>query len=754
MFKVFVGRNKDLYELLKDLEIDRKTITLLIGESGIGKSSLLNEYHKEVKQRYKKTHFIGYYDNTISLIAEGSYYLYPFENCLISLIASIKKNQTNLEQNKNFSKRFAESLRSSAKETGKEFIIAIAEDLIKNAGLEKTASVAKKFYDHFKKTKSSTSVADSFLLEQRQDVFNLYLKIFKTISDEFPKRQFLLIFDQFEYVGKASLDFLLNLIKLLPDTFHFLIAFKTPDRQWENESIRKLYSETCDKIIYDLKGKVLQLEGLTAEEIGEWIYRVRKIKLPLIPDLTRIREKSAGLPIILEKWIEKSNNLDYNEIEEGDYCKQIIKLQNALNDPDKIRIRKMSILLYTTDYDFLTNYLELQRKEELDLFLERIISIEIFDQSKQWFKHELLQKCFEMILNDDLKIEYYESASNLIHKLYFTNEISYYNEEQYQLDLHYSYYLHNSKNYEKSFYQNKRTAHNGKILGDLDQAERCYIRAIKDGYKAKIPKYEINDCIYSLSRSIYIVWGRYDEALSKLNNLENSYSSNPNFKIKLCETLESLGIVYEKKGMYDKAHDKYNNALQIAKEIDNNQQLIGSILINQAIIYDLQTNYDAALKNYDEALRIFKALGGQHEIVTILLNKVVIYGINKRYGDAIELLNEAQIIAERLKDNYKLATIYSHLGNILSLNGKPSDAIILFEKALQTVTMLGNLKHMAELLNNLGMAYYRIQKFDISLKKFNEALAIFTQLGNNELIHQIKYKIEFVNKFSNTNKSL
>src|SRR5215212_10053933 len=100
--RVFIGRNKDLCELLKDLEIDGKTIRLLIGESGVGKSSLLYEYNNQVKQRYKNTYFIGYYDNTISLIAEGKFHLYPFEHCLLSLITWIKESQTSTEQVKLF----------------------------------------------------------------------------------------------------------------------------------------------------------------------------------------------------------------------------------------------------------------------------------------------------------------------------------------------------------------------------------------------------------------------------------------------------------------------------------------------------------------------------------------------------------------------------------------------------------------------------------------------------------------------------
>jgi hypothetical protein len=40
-----------------------------------------------------------------------------------------------------------------------------------------------------------------------------------------------LVFDQFEYVGKASTDFFLNFVKLVmhKERFHIIVSFKTDD---------------------------------------------------------------------------------------------------------------------------------------------------------------------------------------------------------------------------------------------------------------------------------------------------------------------------------------------------------------------------------------------------------------------------------------------------------------------------------------------------------------------------------------------
>jgi ABC-type nitrate/sulfonate/bicarbonate transport system ATPase subunit len=53
---------------------------LLIGESGVGKSTLLDEIHRLLTEEedLRKQIFVGYYRNEESLIAESESLIYPF----------------------------------------------------------------------------------------------------------------------------------------------------------------------------------------------------------------------------------------------------------------------------------------------------------------------------------------------------------------------------------------------------------------------------------------------------------------------------------------------------------------------------------------------------------------------------------------------------------------------------------------------------------------------------------------------------
>ena len=686
---IFIGRTRDLNNLLQDLEEDRKSIRILTGDSGIGKSKLLDEYYNKVRDKHKNTYFVGYYDNKKSLIAEGSYYLYPFNECLSNLIITIKENQTSPEQIKLFSRRLANSIKSYAKETGKELVIAIADDIIRKVGLEQTASILKKFIPHWQKMKTALSETENFISRQKEDIFNLYLNIFTTLSNEFHNRKFLLFFDQFEYVGKDSVNFLLNLMKRLPDTFHFLVAFKTPDRRWKDETIRNLYTDTYDKIIYDLKGKFLQLEGLTPEEIGEWVFKVKKIQLPLIPNLTRIRENSGGLPIILEKWIQNSENLHYDEIDKKDYCQQIDKLQKILDDEDKIRVRKMSILYPTTDQNFLTSYLNFSHKENLSIFLERLIDIEIFDQNKQWFRHELLQECFREILRTDLKTEYYQLASNLFDKFYFGKQIESYDEERYKLDLYYSSYLHYSKNYTESFYQNNRTANNAIVLIDLDHAERCYRRALEAATNENnIPRSEIINCLENLTKYVLYIWGRYDEALTNYSKVIEYYS-DINDEKGLAFALNFVGAIYAIKGEYALAIPKLKESLKLKQKLGDPKDIAITTNNLNSILAEYG-EYGETLREFEEILKARKDNNDPKGVAITLFNIALLHQKNRNYEQALTKYDEAMNIVIHSKDKEGLDKILFNIALIHEDNGEYQDALIKYEKSLNIRKNLGN----------------------------------------------------------------
>lgn len=191
-------------------------------------------------------------------------------------------------------------------------------------------------------------LGQQYIADHRDEARQSYLDILKAIADEFEDKRFLLIFDQFESVGKASIDLFLNFVKFLQpeERFYIIVSFRTDDTTWNDPSTTKIYEDLQRKLTYELDAKKITLEGLSAEDTGKWIKQVRGISLPLNPDLQRIKESSAGLPLLLEEWIGSSKDLkDYDNIKRDKLCTQIIGLGEGLDEQDQVRLDRLSILV-------------------------------------------------------------------------------------------------------------------------------------------------------------------------------------------------------------------------------------------------------------------------------------------------------------------------------------------------------------------------------------------------------------------------
>ena len=655
-----IGREEEIQELLSDLNETKKTIRILHGEAGIGKSRVLDKFYEILKQDnyYSNTHFVGYYDKSKAVIVEASSYLYPFEECLLDLIKSIKESQNTQEQVSIFSDRLKKSALIFAKQEGKNIAIAIIDDLIKKAGFEETASIGKRFISAFRGTKSSITDIDEYLSKyQEKDVFRAYLALFEGLAKEYNNRTFVLIFDQFESVGKHAIDFLINLIKLLPDRFHLIIGFQTKDRTWRKETIRTLFEDTKDKIVFDLGGKELELQGLNVNDIEEWIKLVRNKRLPLHPDLYRVQERTAGLPLLLDTWINKSQNLNYEEIDKNNHCQQLIRLSKDLDEQDQIKLDKLSILLNRIDdYEFLANYLNLDNNniEKYSFFIKRLVSLGIFDSELHWFKHELIKSCFKDDILEENKKDYNQVVANyyysLIEKKVNEDNSSKldFNQQYYKLEYNYTYHLHNAEKYNDSFKYNKKVAEASTKLGNLYDAELCYKRCLDAASKGKnIDKISHDDILFALS-NIYYIWGRYDEALSNYQDLLNYYLQNK-MEYEQALTLNNIGIIHQIKGEYDDALKFYEESLEIARKLGFQEDIAKSLGIAKSLnnigrIHKIKGEYDKALEHYEESLEIARKIGDQQDIAKSLNNIGIIHQIKGEYDAAICIYSMLSIL--------------------------------------------------------------------------------------------------------------
>jgi tetratricopeptide (TPR) repeat protein len=625
---LFIGREKEINEIIDDVKSNRGTRLLLVGESGIGKSALLDEVYRRLtegeEENERNRPFVGYYSKKESLIAESESLLYPFSIVLKSLINSANESQQ-LEKIDSTMARVKNGLLKFGKEQGIKIGVAIIEGVANKVGLGQTLEVGKDILKAVGSEKTSLMLAQQYIADHRDEARQSYIEIFKAIADEFKERRFILIFDQFESVGKASTDFFLNFVKFLmpQERFDIIVSFSTDDTTWNDSAARKVYEDLERKMTYDLNAKKISIEGLSAEDIGKWIKQVRGMSLPLVPDLQRIRENSAGFPMLLGEWIKSSNDLkDYDKIKREKLCTLIIGLEDGLEDEqDQVRLDRMSILPYPLKLERLATYLQMNGNVDLvTSFVKRLSRYRIFDQDLEWFRHELIRRCFEDRLGNQRRSGYHQRAAEFFERLIEEEkqrqkqreqgeEVNIQNnditniEERYSILMSCAYHLDMSGGtyHEKSFTYNKLLAIYASKIGDLDIAERCYKRAIFNAeYLGHIK--DKMECLYYMTRNGYDIWGRYEEAASNYQSLLKYYDSINDSRMRV-SILSNIAIIHAIKGEHEQAMDLFKDNLETAREIGD-QELISGSLNNIALIHDNKAEYDQALSCTTKAWRL------------------------------------------------------------------------------------------------------------------------------------------------------
>jgi predicted ATPase len=141
---LFVGRDKEINEILDDLKSKKGARLLLVGESGIGKSALLDEIYRRLTEEEEEGEnqtnrpFVGYYSKKESLIAESESLIYPFSTVLKRLLDNAKESQQLGETIDSTMTKVKKGLLKFGKEQGIRIGVALIEDVADKVGLKQT----------------------------------------------------------------------------------------------------------------------------------------------------------------------------------------------------------------------------------------------------------------------------------------------------------------------------------------------------------------------------------------------------------------------------------------------------------------------------------------------------------------------------------------------------------------------------------------------------------------------------------------
>jgi len=350
------------------------------------------------------------------------------------------------------------------------------------------------------------------------------------------------------------------------------------------------------------------------------------VSLPQTPDLQRIRNNSGGLPILLEEWvnlpiptndwINRGRSSYYDEIGSKEKIRDfIIQRRDSLSEEDRIKLNKMSVLAYPLqDLNDLAKFLGMTKAtlDHLPLLFDSLIKKSIFEKKEnyQWFKHELVRR----YIRDSLPMQFITIYHSNAAEFYLDLEKSVNNTENVPLyiKLGCAYHLHKAGDYkEESYKRNKSLAEYTSKIGDLDIAERCYKRAIADAkYLGRLE--DERACLLKMTRNVYTIWGRYEDALSNFHSLLKYYDE-VNDRGNQARLLNNIAVIHERKGEYEQALNLYNESLKISREMGDRLR-VANTLNRIAVAFLSKEEYEESLVNVIQAYAILEKLNLRPEL--------------------------------------------------------------------------------------------------------------------------------------------
>jgi len=189
------------------------------------------------------------------------------------------------------------------------------------------------------------------------------------------------------------------------------------------------------------------------------------------------------------------------------------------------------------------------------------------------------------------------------------------------------------------------------------------------------------------------------------------------------QTLNDLGIVYERLGQNQKAIDHYEQALAISREI-RDRRGEGSALHGLSVIYESLSQYERAINYSQQALAISREIKDKFGEGKTLNSLGVVHGRLSQHERAIDYFEQALAIKREMKDRFGEGQALNNLGISYMSLSQYEKARDYYEQTLAIRSELKDRFGEGTTLNNLGIVYGRLGQYEKARDYFEQALAI------------------------------
>jgi len=237
--------------------------------------------------------------------------------------------------------------------------------------------------------------------------------------------------------------------------------------------------------------------------------------------------------------------------------------------------------------------------------------------------------------------------------------------------------------------------------------------------------------------------GEFEKAIELLRE-SHEYAKRIPDRVKECDTLLKLGLMYWNIGRLDVSYDYYSKASSLAKTLNlENLQNESNKALDIYSYYDKgkkhrsSGHYQESIENFQKAIKLAQDLGSkEHEIKCLRQLSVTFWestNLHEFYTLNMKALEIARILKHRMEEGRCLQNMgiyYLRLDNY-------SKAINYFEKALVIAEYLQNEKMSSDFLNLIGVTYRNIGNYDKALDYLIKAHTKAQEIGDGYLLSAV-----------------
>lgn len=268
--------------------------------------------------------------------------------------------------------------------------------------------------------------------------------------------------------------------------------------------------------------------------------------------------------------------------------------------------------------------------------------------------------------------------------------------------------------------------------GDFLKAENSMLKCLDLSLR------DFQECsTYSNLGSVYILMGRFDDALECFNQAEKTDLRSEVGRFQIAGVYINKGIIYRNRGSYILAREYIEKGIRIYNELGENDpsynKYLGSAYYNLGVCYYNMEENNAALDCFNKSAEIRKKFGLSYDLELLITART--YARMRQNVQAESFFKQGIEKMKREWGNsyFRLAESYFGYGQFLQSTGRKEEALQVYRKALdicrRTYGEKNNVTSIA--YKNIGEFYFNENRNDSALFYYQRSLISVVRNFNN-----------------------